>query len=376
MIHRRLPRLAPVLLCTVLLALGAAGCMPPQFNPHPTTSEADALTDAVQLTHNFARAGEAYFSPDMRWVIFQASMRPEESYLMYVAQVKWDGDRITGINTPIRITPEGTANTCGYFSPDGESIIFASTAGKQLPPREPGQQGGYQRSTNSYRWDMPREMEIFRADGWKAALAAVPAGGSLNLAKYPLTHNDAYDAECAYSPDGKWILYSSRLSGDSELYAMHPDGTKIVRLTNTPGYDGGPFFSPDGKRIVWRSDRKKPDYLQVMTADLKFDASGEIVGLMNQRELTHNLEVVNWGPYWHPDGKHIVYGTSLHGHQNYELYLMRDDGTYKTRITHSDLADVLPVFSPDGKWLMWTTRRGPEKTSQVWVARFRFPKGS
>src|SRR4051794_19998734 len=98
MIHR-LPRLASVLLCSVFLAL-AAGCMPPEFNPHPTTSEADSLSDAVQLTHNFARAGEASSPPDMRWVIFQASMPPEESCLMYVAQVKWDGDRIIGINTP------------------------------------------------------------------------------------------------------------------------------------------------------------------------------------------------------------------------------------------------------------------------------------
>lgn len=368
-----LHRFGAVLLGSVLLVLGAAGCMPPEFNPKPTTSEADSLSDAVQLTHNFARAGEAYFSPDMRWVIFQASMKPEESYQMYMAQMKWDGDRIIGINTPVRVTPEGSMNTCGYFSPDGESVIFASTAGRQVPQHE---QGGYQRSSNSYRWDMPKEMEIFRADGWKAALAAVPAGGNLNLAKYPLTHNDAYDAECAYSPDGKWILYSSRLSGDSELYVMHADGSKVVRLTDTPGYDGGPFFSPDGKRIVWRSDRRKPDYLQVMTADLKFDASGEIVGIMNPRELTHNLEVVNWGPYWHPDGQHIVYGSSLQGHQNYEIYLMRDDGTYKTRLTHSAGADVLPVFSPDGKWLMWTSKRAAEKTSQVWVARFHFPKGS
>ena len=168
----RLNRLAPVLVCSVMLLVGAAGCMPPEFNPHPTASEADSLADAVQLTHNFGRAGEAYFSPDMRWVIFQASVRADEPYQMYLAQVKRDGDRITGINTPIRVTPEGSMNTCGYFSPDGESVIFASTAGKQVPAREPGQQGGYQRTSNTYRWDMPAEMEIFRADGWKAALAA------------------------------------------------------------------------------------------------------------------------------------------------------------------------------------------------------------
>jgi Tol biopolymer transport system component len=364
------------LVIAALALVAIAGCQPPEFNPHQTTSEADSLTDAVQLTHNLARAGEAYFSPDMRWIIFQGSVGPNDPYQMYVAQLKWDGTRIVGCNTPIRITPPGTKNTCGYFSPDGESVIFASTATKQLAPEAATQQQGYQRSSGSYRWDMPKEMEIFRADGWKSAVSAIGPGGAVDLAKYPLTHNDDYDAECAYSPDGKWIVYSTRVNGDNDLFVMRADGSKQTRLTTTPGYDGGPFFSPDGKRLVYRSDRKGNNMLQIYVADLKFDASGDIVGLINEQQLTHNPTVVNWGPYWHPDGHHIIWATSLHGHSNYELYLMRDDGTYKTRITHTAGADILPVFSPDGRYLMWTTPRGPEKASQIWVARFHFPKKS
>lgn len=363
-----------ILPCLMTLA---GGCQAPEFNPIQTTSEADSLSDAVQLTHNFARAGEAYFSPDMRWIIFQASQRADEPYQMYLAQLKWQGGRIAGINTPIQITPPGTKNTCGYFSPDGESVIFASTAGKP-PSADPAatQPSGYQRSSGTYRWDMPPEMEVFRADNWKSAVSAIPPGGGVNLAKYPLTKNDVYDAECAYSPDGKSIIYSSRVDGDSELFVMHADGTRPVRLTTAPGYDGGPFFSPDGKRLVWRTDRRKKDALQVIVADVLFDASGDVVGIANERELTHDVETVNWGPYWHPDGRHIVWATSIQGHQNYEVYLMRDDGTYKTRITHTMGADVLPVISPDGRWMMWAAKRGPERTSQVWVARFRLPKGS
>jgi TolB protein len=360
----------------VMTLLGVGGCRAPEFNPTPTTSEADSLVNAVQLTHNFGRAGEAYFSPDVRWIIFQASVRAEEPYQMYLAQLKWNGGRITGIHTPIQITPTGSKNTCGYFSPDGESILFASTAGKPQPREAAATQpGGYLRSSGTYRWDMPAEMEIFRADNWKAAVAAVPPGGSADLAKYPLTRNDDYDAECAYSPDGRAIIYSSRVGGDSELFAMRADGSRPVRLTTTKGYDGGPFFSPDGKRIVYRSDRQGNDLLQVFTSDLKFDASGDIVGLANERQLTHG-ETVNWGPYWHTDGRHLVWATSIHGHQNYEVYLMRDDGTHKTRLTHTMGADVLPVVSPDGRWMMWTSKRGPERTSQVWVARLRLPKGS
>jgi Tol biopolymer transport system component len=222
---------------------------------------------------------------------------------------------------------------------------------------------------------MPAEAEIYRADGWKGAVAALPPGGSTNLAGHALTHNVGYDAECGFSPDGQWIVYCSNVTGDPEIWAMRADGSRQVQLTNTPGYDGGPFFSPDGKRICYRSDRKGNSLLQVFVADLTFDAAGNITGIHDEKQITHNA-AVNFGPFWHPDNHHLIWATSLHGLSNFELYLMRDDGSYKTRITFAPMADLLPAFSPDGKYLMWTSRRGPDKTSQIWVAKFNMPKGS
>jgi Tol biopolymer transport system component len=142
-----------------------------------------------------------------------------------------------------------------------------------------------------------------------------------------------------------------------------------IRITTAPGYDGGPFFSPDGKRLVYRSDRKGNDLLQIFVADLAFDDKGNITGVKEEHQVTNDANV-NWGPYWHPDGHHIIFATSRHGHTNYELYLIRDDGSHATRVTNSPGADILPVFSPDGKYLMWTSKRSKDQTSQVFVARF------
>ena len=357
-----------------VLSLFSAGCV----TQAPPLSEQEVLSDVTQLTHDFARAGEAYFAPDSRWIVFQATPKGEENYQMYIAPLLAGGRKI---DKPVRVSPAGSKNTCGYFSPNGHSFIFASTASKEPAQAAATTQStqptrsGYQRSSGTYRWDFPPEMEIFRADGWEDALRAAAAKGQTNLARRPLTNNGAYDAECAFSPDDKWIVFTSLRSGDAELFAMRADGSGVVQLTRAKGYDGGPFFSPDGKRLVYRSDRAGNDLLQIFVADVVRDRAGNITGLRRERQLTNDRNV-NWGPYWHPGGKHIIYATSAHGHQNYELYLMRSDGSRKTRITFTEGFDGLPVFSPDGKHMMWSSKRTSDGTTQVFIARFRMPRGA
>src|SRR4051812_44202825 len=125
-----------------LILLGIAGCSTPQFvpatqpaaieprvNPTPPKSESETLSDIHQLTTGFAKAGEAYFSHDMRWIIFQAAVKAEDQYQMYIARLKRNGkNEIIAIDNPVRITPENSRNTCGWFTPDDKSLIFASTA--------------------------------------------------------------------------------------------------------------------------------------------------------------------------------------------------------------------------------------------------------
>ncbi|HWE02363.1 MAG TPA: hypothetical protein VG326_08115 [Tepidisphaeraceae bacterium] len=364
--------------------LGASGAEPTHPEPNPPASapatvpthdprEAAILSGVTQLTSGFDKAGEAYFSRDMKWIIFQASPHGMPHYQMYVAPLKWEEDRIAGIGTPTRISPEPSRNTCGFFSPDGNSIIFASTAGKEDPTVK---EGGYQREGRDYRWAFPAGMEIYKADGWKKQVQAAAANNifSINLATRPLTNNDVYDAEDAFSPDGKWICFCSMRTGDGDIYVMRADGSHVVRITHQDGYDGGPFFSPDGKHLVYRSDRNKNNLLQVFVGDLAFDAEGNITGISAEHPITHDGNV-NWGPSFYPDGNHIIYATSKHGHANYELYVIRSDGTHDVRVTFTPGPDILPIFSPDGKWLMWTCKRTLNNTSQVFVARFTPPQG-
>jgi Tol biopolymer transport system component len=217
-----------------------------------------------------------------------------------------------------------------------------------------------------YLWDFDPYMDIFEAD---------PSGKILRQ----VTNQRGYDAEGAYSSDGQRIAFCSDRDGDPDLYVMNADGSGVRQLTNAPGYDGGPFISPDGQWVVFRSDRKQEHMLQLY-----------VIGIDGRHEtaLTDN-HGVNWAPYWHPTEPYIIWtgadhsklGESPNARPNYDLWLMKyavvGGEFYRGpvwRITDHPSADVLPVFSPDGKRLMWTASRGDDGSSQLWIADFSLPK--
>jgi TolB protein len=335
----------------------AAGCQ--EYNPHPSISEVASLWDITQLTTQFDRAGEAFFTPDARWIIFRAQPNNQHQYALYMAKIDANQGDITTIERPIRITPIDARSEGGSFSPDGFTLIFSSTAGAH--------------SQSSDRF--PIDMRIDRVDNWESTVSMSDASTGINLALHPLITDHAYNGECRYSPDGKHIVFTSTRDGNPNLYVMNADGSHIVRITKTDGYDGQASFSPNGKQLLYCSDRGKNHLNQIYVADLTFDSTGEITGLTEEHALTWD-ENTNTNPAWYPDGSHIIYSTSRHGRDNYELYLMATNGRRKTRITYSPGADLYPVFSPDGRYVMWTSKRAKDGTIQVFLAKFQFPMGS
>ena len=76
--------------------------------------------------------------------------------------------------------------------------------------------------------------------------------------------------------------------------------------------------------------------------------------------------MVAWGPYYHPSGRYIIYSSNLLGHANFELFVIDTEGTnVPVRVTSTEGTDILPVFSPDGSKLAWSTTRTPDGTSQI-----------
>ena len=71
-----------IFVCCVIMS-SLLGCASPRI-----WGESEVLRDVTQLTNNFDRAGEAYFSPSMRWIIFQATPKGEKDYAMSVAPLE------------------------------------------------------------------------------------------------------------------------------------------------------------------------------------------------------------------------------------------------------------------------------------------------
>jgi Tol biopolymer transport system component len=350
----------PIRIAVMFLGFAMLSAAATSAEPEISTLESKFLSNVRQVTEGFVKAGEGYFSPDGGTIIYQAVPLEYPFYQIYTQSL--DGGE------PKRVSTGRGRTTCAYFSADGKRILFASS---HLDPKlgETEEQAIRQQAEDKksgvrrrYSWDFDPYMDIFEAS---------PDGEILRR----LTDAQGYDAEGAWSPDGRQIAFCSSRDGDPDIYVMDADGSNVRQLTNTPGYDGGPFISPDNQWIVFRSDRKKESYLQIY-----------VIGVdgKNEQPLTDN-EGVNWGPYWHPTEPYIIWSGADHSdpsaRPNYDLWLKRyevKDGKFQTsepiRVTDSAAADVLPVFSPDGKRLMWTSTRTGDRESQLFIGDFQAPK--
>jgi eukaryotic-like serine/threonine-protein kinase len=195
------------------------------------------------------------------------------------------------------------------------------------------------------------------------------------------------------SPDGKSVAYASRTSGNWDIYLQRVGGRNPINLTkDSPADDTQPAFSPDGERIAFRSEREGGGIFLmgatgesvIRVSDLGYSPSwspdgGQIlvgtekIPQPSTRPSTSQLWMidVNNGqrrmisegdalqPNWSPHKERIAYWSRpSRAGQREAIWTIPAGGGEAVAVTDGATSDLNPLWSPDGKYLYFSSSRG------------------
>lgn len=212
----------------------------------------------------------------------------------------------------------------------------------------------------------------------------------------PLTRGPRRDGSPRWSPDGRWLAFSSRRGDDEkeQLYLLPANGGEARSLSSHAGGISSPVWSPDGQAICVvgkvslteeaPKGSKKAPRPRVFTA-LKYKLNAEgfiydrrkhlyIAGLDGGfRQLTDG-DFSDDDPDWSPDGRQIVFVSARHEGRDFDrvsdLFTVDVVSGAVDQLTDGTMTVASPVWSPDGRTIAFLGFRGPEDSprhSRLWL---------
>jgi Tol biopolymer transport system component/tRNA A-37 threonylcarbamoyl transferase component Bud32 len=213
-----------------------------------------------------------------------------------------------------------------------------------------------------------------------------------------LTEEQGAEQRPSLSPDGKTLAYVVGWSGRRDIWSRRVGGRNPANLTKDCAQDDyGPAFSPDGEKIAFRSECEGGGIF-VMGAsgesakrvtDFGYDpawspdgqrlaVSTEAVDFPLSRTVTSELWVVEVAtgakrrisagdavqPAWSPHGGRIAYWAKVPEGGQRDLWTIKADGSNPTAVTNDRATDWAPTWSPDGRYLYFSSDRGG--TMNLW----------
>jgi len=167
---------------------------------------------------------------------------------------------------------------------------------------------------------------------------------------YQISARAGLNTSASYSPDGREIVCTLSVDGNSEIYLLDARGESPLRLTSNRAIDTSPCWSPTGREIAFTSDRDGTPQVYIM------DREGG-----NVRRLCYELNYTD-SPQWSPKGDRIAFVTRVSG--GFDIYVCLADGRgLRPVVTGS--SNENPHWSPDGRHLVFTSNRDGESALYV-----------
>jgi len=168
-----------------------------------------------------------------------------------------------------------------------------------------------------------------------------------------LTNNKSINLLPAFTPDGRYIYFTSYMDGDPKIYMLNLETNSVDLIAEYPGLNTAPAVSPDGKTIA---------------CVLSKDGNSEIYLLNRQGKIKKRL-TYNWSietsPTWSPNGKEIAFTSDRSGSP--QIYIMDAEGLNIRRLTYQGSYNDSPCWSSNGDRIVFVNRNGNFRIASIGV---------
>ncbi len=180
----------------------------------------------------------------------------------------------------------------------------------------------------------------------------------------PVAAAPGADGTAAWSPDGKWIAFTSARTGQGDLYMLDVNTIEKAPLKLSGDPTASELFaawSPDSQKLAFVGHTKKGDNVYVV----------ENIAFPAPRPLTA-WEHTNTRPTWSPDGTMVAFFSNHSDIDRFDLYVTPLNGTPTLVATDVVMNDDGPAWTPDSKHLVYV-KRDEANFDPVYAAPVRQP---